>query len=185
VNANATGRDRPAPTSLAEPPSSQPGGRFVRVVDRLSSWAGGLAGIAVVLILALVCVEVLLRSLFGRSTMIADEMGGYLNVAVIYFGLAYTFREGGFIRVELLYDRLRGATRRTAQWLILLASIGYVAALTFYMARQALYSFENDIRSVDFSQTPLFLPQLLVVVGCLLMLLQLLAYVARRMRGLP
>ena len=160
-------------------------GGFARAVDRLSSWSGAVAGMAVVLILALVCLEVLLRSLLGRSTMVADEMGGYLNVAVVYLGLAYTFREGGFIRVELLYDQLRGRTRKAVQWSILLVSIAYIALLTIYMVRQAWYSFANDIRSVDYAQTPLFLPQLLVVAGSALLLLQLLAYATQRLRGLP
>lgn len=59
---------------------------FSKLARSIVQGAGYLAGVATVLILILVCVEVIVR-LFGSSTMIADEFAGYLNAAIIFLGL--------------------------------------------------------------------------------------------------
>ncbi len=158
---------------------------FIRLVERLSFAAGIAAGAAIILILGLICVEVVLRNFFGRSTMIADEFAGYLNVAVVFLGLGYTLRERGFIRIELLYERLRGHALVITRWLITFASIAYVAVLLFYAIKQVVYMYQGNIRSDNLSEAPLYIPQLLVVIGCALLLLQLLTYVVNRVRNVP
>ena len=85
----------------------------------LDRWVGRVAlglrrarsAIAVVAILVIVCIETVLRQ-FQASLLVTDEIAGYLNAAAIFLGLAWTLREGGFIRVELLYDRAAGASSR-------------------------------------------------------------------------
>ena len=158
---------------------------LARVIRLLSDVGGWIAAAAALLILVLVCAEVALRALAGRSTMIADEIGGYLNVAVVYLGLAYTLKEGGFIRVELLYQKLTGAARIVANWVILVASFAFVVATLIAMTRSVLYVYDQGIRSTDFTQTPLFLPQSLILIGLLLLALQLFAFALERARTLP
>ena len=158
--------------------------RFNRAVGALVRLGGIIAGTATVLILVLVCVEVVAR-LFNRSTMVADELAGYLNVAVIFFGLAYTLREGGFIRVELLYDKLTGSWRTAAKWFIVLSSLVFTAAITWFLALHVIYAYRYDTRAVSVLQTPEFLPQSMMIAGCLLVCLQLLAYVLDRVRRIP
>lgn len=157
---------------------------FNRCVGMLARAGGIVAGVATVLILLLVCVEVVAR-MFNHSTMVADELAGYLNVAVIFFGLAYTLREGGFIRVELLYDRLSGAWRSAAKWFIVLSSLGFTLATAWFLALHVAYAYKHDTRAVSVLQTPEFLPQSIMIVGCLLVCLQLLAYVLDRVRKIP
>ena len=160
-------------------------GRFARAVARVADWGGYVAGLAVVLILVLVCAEVLMRGIAGRSIMIADEVGGYLNVAAVYLGLAYTLKEGGFIRVELLYNRLEGRIRRMADWFILLASFAFVIVAFGVMVRHVVHTYADEIRSTDFTQAPLYLPQLPILAGLFLLGLQFLAYALNRARNLP
>jgi TRAP-type C4-dicarboxylate transport system permease small subunit len=163
--------------------------RFVNAFDRALSalaYAGAvLAALATLAILCLVCTEVFLRELFDQSTLIADEMSGYLNVAVVYLGLAYTLREGGFIRVEAVYSRIAHRAGRLAPWLIVLSSLAYLLVLIIYMGKHVAYSYEADIRSMFVSQTPLFWPQLLIPAGLGILALQLVAYALKRVRDLP
>ncbi len=158
---------------------------YLRLVGWITLAGAAAAGGAVVLIMLLVCLEVLLRGVFGHSTLIADEMGGYLNVAVIYLGLAYTLDRGGFVRVEIAYKRFTGPTAALARWLILLVSTGYIAVMLYFMVQYVQYSYDGGIRSFNVSQTPLWLPQSLIVVGSVILLMQLLAYVLQRARNLP
>lgn len=158
---------------------------YVRVVRLLTLAGAALSVTAVLLILSLVCVEVFLRTFLGTSTLIADEMSGYLNVAVIYLGLAYTLDDGGFVRVDAVYRRLTGATGALARWIIGLVSFAYIGVLLYFMVKYVAYSYHGGLRSAELSETPLYLPQSLIVIGSALLLLQLLAYLLKRVRDLP
>lgn len=159
--------------------------RFVRGVDRLSGWGGALASASVILITVLVCLEIVARDVFRTSIMISDEMSGYLYAAIVFFGLAQTFRDKGFIRVESLYDRFRGRAANILRWLFVLIAILYVSVLLVDAVRNLLYLFRGNVVSDTLTQTPLYLPQSLMVIGWAMLLLQLLTYVVRGMRDVP
>ena len=160
------------------------GGVIGRLVHHLVQAGGVLAGVSTVLILVLVCVEVVAR-LFNHSTMVADELAGYLNAAIVFFGLAYTVREGGFIRIELVYDRLRGGWLRAARWFIVVTSLLFTLTLTFFMALHVQYAFQKDTRAISVLATPEYIPMAVTVVGGVLLTLQLLAYLVDRVRKIP
>ncbi len=154
-------------------------------MDRVAAFFAALAGIALLLIFALEMVEIILRNLFGRSTMFADEMCGYLNVGVVFLGLAYTLARGGFIRVEMVYRHLKGAAKRAADWYAVIVSLAFASTLLYQMVKYTIYSFVNDVRSPEVTATPQYIPQLLVVIGVSVLVVQLLVFAARRCRGLP
>lgn len=161
------------------------GGPFCRFVDRLSGWLGALSALAIVAILVLVCVEIVMRNVLGRSTMISDEVAGYLNAAAVFLGLGYTLREGAFIRVDSLYIKLRGRVLLAARWAFTLVTLVSVAVLLYYMVKHVLYLYHNNVRSDSLSQTPLYIPESVVVVGLAVLLLQLLTYIVKRVRDVP
>lgn len=157
---------------------------FARLTRRLVDAGGFLAAVSTVLILVLVCVEVVARK-FNHSTMVADELAGYLNVGIVFFGLAYTIRERGFIRIELLYDRLRGLPLALARWFIVVTSLAFALVLGFFLASHVQYAFEKDIRAISVLATPEYIPMTFAVVGCVLVVLQLASYLLERVRNLP
>ena len=159
--------------------------RFTQLAGRLSDIGGDVAAACIVIILALVCVEVLLRNVFRSSTLIADEMSGYLNAAVLFLGLAYTLKEGGFIRVEVVYSKLRGWFGTIVKWVITLFSLLYTAVLIVYIWQHVSYSYAFNIRSPDVTETPLYIPQFVMWLGAIILGVQLLAYVLNRVRNVP
>jgi TRAP-type C4-dicarboxylate transport system permease small subunit len=159
--------------------------RAAGAMDKVANFCAALAGVSLIAIFVLEIVEITLRNLFGRSTMFADEMCGYLNVAVVFLGLAYTLARGGFIRVEILYKRFRGRVKAAADWYAVIVSLAFVATILDQMIRYTLYSFLNDVRSPEVTATPQYLPQLVLVVGMAVLVAQLLAFVFRRCRDLP
>lgn len=159
--------------------------RFSRLVDGISLAGGYLAGIACVLILVLVCVEVLIRSLFGLTTHISDEYGGYLNVAVIYLGLSYTLRQGGFIRVDVLYQRFTGWFAVVVRFLIVTVSLGYVAVIFYYMVGYVQNNHRMGTRAFSIMETPVWIPQLLVLIGSAILFLQLASFLLKGLRDVP
>ncbi|MER2534073.1 MAG: TRAP transporter small permease [Rhizobiaceae bacterium] len=159
--------------------------RYGAFADRCATWGARLAGVALVAICVLVMTEIIARNVFGTSTMIADEMCGYLNVAVVFLGLAYTMQQGGFIRVELLYHNFAGRMKRFADALSVLLSFSYICIVLYYMAKYMLFSYQNNIRSAELTQTPLFIPQAVLVLGACLLAIYLLKYILSRFRDVP
>lgn len=159
--------------------------RLSRLIERLSLFGGWLAGAAVLGILGLVTLEVVLRSLFGLSTQVADEFSGYLNVAAIYCGLAYALKEGAFVRVEPVYRLFRGRAGLAVRWFIVSASLAYVAVTGVHFFHYVVSNYRAGVLSTSFSQTPLWLPQCAVVFGSALLALQLAAYLLRGARDVP
>jgi TRAP-type mannitol/chloroaromatic compound transport system permease small subunit len=171
--------------SESNPEPATPAGPFCRAVDRLSGFFGGLAALAVLGILVLVCTEILMRNLFGRSTLISDELAGYLNAAAVFLALGYTLREGAFIRVDTLYLKMRGRVLIAARWVFTLLTATSVAVLLVFMAIHIGYLFRNNVRSDSLTQTPLYIPESVAIAGLAVLLLQLITYVVKRMRDVP
>lgn len=171
---------------MQPPPSTAPphGGALDRFVGRIAHACGVLAALAIVIVLVMICAETILRQ-FQSSLLITDEIAGYLNAAAIFLGLAWTLREGGFIRVEALYDRATGGLRRAFRWLIVLTAAAFAAVLLWVCTRHVIYAFDRDTRAVSVLDTPEWIPQSVMVLGLAVLLLQLLAWIVGRVRDIP
>ena len=159
--------------------------RLLRGIDTCSRWGAYLSSLAMLSIVTLILVEIVLRTFFNSSTMISDEYSGYLMVTMVMLGLSYTLAEGSHIRITILSERLKG---RAAQSLDLVATLiaatlcGYALYHSLWMV-QDTYSYQ--ILADSISETPLYLPQILIPVGLLLLELQLIAHFLRRLLSLP
>jgi TRAP-type C4-dicarboxylate transport system permease small subunit len=160
------------------------GSWFTRAVNALSNVCGFLSGLAVVAILVLISCEIVLRQ-FRSSLLVTDEFGGYLNAAVVFLGLAYTLRHGGFIRVEILYDNLGPRMKSLATWVLLTVSTVFIGVLFYVAIKHITYSYTQDTRAVSVLETPEWIPQLTMVLGLAVLLLQLIALVIARARNVP
>lgn len=177
---NALPQAKSGPTAAEQQATSA----FGRLVNRLADWSAVAAGVAVVAILVLVSIEVALRP-FRISLLVVDEICGYLNAAAVFLGLAYTLRDGGFIRVELIYDRLKGALRKATQWMIVATALVYTAVLLYYTIVHVAYLYDKNVRAVSVIETPEWIPQSFAIWGLLVLALQLAVYVLHRMRHVP
>jgi TRAP-type C4-dicarboxylate transport system permease small subunit len=146
--------------------------------DRVAAVAAAVSGATLVAMTALVTVEVLSRDLFNVSTLIADEMSGYLLVALTFIGLAPTLRGGGFIRIDTYRARLRGGARVGLELAIHVLALGYAVLLDWYLWRLTLDAWRLGTTSIQVSRTPLWIPQACMAVGGLLLVLDLLARLA-------
>ena len=156
---------------------------LLRFLDFLSRVSGWIAAIFVILIVLLMAVEILSRSFLGTSTMVVSDYSGYFLVALVLFGLGFTLREDGHIRIKLIRMRLSETAGRILDILIALGC----AAMTLFALRASLRmvlaSHRLDMRADTVAQTPFWIPQLVIPVGLLLLLIQLLAFIIRRVRS--
>jgi len=153
-------------------------------LDALATVSLWIAGLTLVAILILMNVEIVVRYLFGSSTLIADEYAGYGFAVLILTGFVYAHRRRAFLRVDIAARRLRGRPGRVV--LALAALFGMVVAIfSAYAGYKTLaLSMLFGSTSAFASETPLYLPQLVLPVGFGLLALSFAEEALRHILGL-
>lgn len=159
--------------------------RLLGLIDTGSRIGAYLSALAMLVIVALISVEIGARSLFSSSTLIADEYSGYLMVAVVMLGLSYTFAEGGHIRINILTSRLSDSSAQILDILVSLAALLMCAFFLYHSVLMVYDSFSYDMRADSISETPVYIPQIMIVLGFTFLTLQVAAYVVRRLLSSP
>lgn len=175
----------PGRGSEASPSAAGFAAIVVSIADWIALWSGRLAAISLVLIFLLVNTEIFARNVLGRSTLISDEMSGYLYVAVVLLGLPYTMQQRSFIRVEALHSHLHGSAKRAADWFCVLMSLLYLCVLFYCVTKYMIYSYVHHIGSEEITETPLFIPQSFVVLGVGFLIIYFLKFLVERCRDVP
>ncbi|WP_027858691.1 TRAP transporter small permease [Marinobacterium jannaschii] len=125
-----------------------------------------LSGSCLVAMTLLILSQIAARA-FGVIIPSSEDFAGWLLSATIFFGLAYTFNEGGHIRVTILLSRLSGVTLRVVEFLNLSAGLlisGYMAYWVSYTAYESyIYHDVTD----TYLAVPLWLVQLPMALGSL------------------
>jgi TRAP-type C4-dicarboxylate transport system permease small subunit len=141
----------------------------IRKINKVSLY---LAVFCIVAMTGLITTEIICRTVFNVSTLIADEYTGYLVCAMTFFGGAYALSVGSFLRIDILYDRFKGKFRKVmdaANWLI---GLVYTSFLLYFCTSVFIYSWQGAVVSIQHSRTPLVYPQAIMVFGCVLLLIQ-------------
>ena len=137
-------------------------------LDSLYRLSGVLAAVGMVATLVLVASGVLARPL-GIYLPGTDDYAGYAMAACGFLALAYTFKHGEHIRVTLIIERLSGRARIVMEWLATAFGSAIACTLAFYSMRLVLNSHEfNDI-SQGVDATPLWIPQLGMAIGTVIL----------------
>ena len=137
-------------------------------LDALYDAAGYLAALFMVGTLAFVLLGIgsRLSSWFVPGT---DAYAGYCMAAAGFLALAHTFRRGEHIRVTLILEHVGAKARRGLELWSLAAGSALASLFAYYSARLAFQSWDfNDI-STGNDATPLWIPQLAMAVGSLVL----------------
>jgi TRAP-type C4-dicarboxylate transport system permease small subunit len=135
-----------------------------RLLDGLYALGGGLAALCVLVILLLMVGASLGRSLDWRVSWINDVVS-WLCAAAAFLGMAYSFRNGDFVRVTLLLEKLPARARHAFEVGSLAVASVAIAYLGFWAARFTYQSWEfNDIAG-NMVAIPLWIPQMSFVIG--------------------
>ena len=94
-----------------------------------SKAAGLLAGLGVLAMAGLITFDVLMRYFLDRPQLFVDELASFLQVFVVFAGLAYTFRAGGHVRVDLVTSSLPRPVRAWLRAVTLALGLAFLAAV--------------------------------------------------------
>ena len=165
--------------SVASPPGRGPLGR---VLDRLYDASAALGALAMVLLLAMVMLSIVSRQV-GFNVPGVDAYAGYMMAAAGFLAMAHTLKKGEHIRVTLLVSSLQGAARRGIEvWALFAASL--LALLSaFYSCKLAWQSHAFHDISTSNDATPLWLPQLSMAIGAVVLAIAFVDELVLELRG--
>ena len=160
-------------------------GRVLDAVDRLSDWGAWASVACIAGILALIVGEVATRNLLNKSIDVAWEFSAFLMGAAFMLGAAYSLRTGAQIRVMVVLDHVPPALRQAIDVTATVYCIAVAGYLTCALGQLTWLSWVRDSHSDKASELPLWVAQLPLAVGALLLTLQSAVRLLRLLRGEP
>jgi TRAP-type C4-dicarboxylate transport system permease small subunit len=134
------------------------------LLDRLYIGAGALAALFLIGTLAMVVAGIAGR-LLSFNVPGTDAYAGYCMAAAGFLALAHTLKRGEHIRVTLLLEHLRPKPQRALElWALGVATL-LSALFAYYSVRLAWQSWDFNDVSTGNDATPLWIPQLTMALG--------------------
>jgi TRAP-type C4-dicarboxylate transport system permease small subunit len=153
-----------------------------RALDAIYNSAAALAALCMVGLLVMVLVSILGRQLHFHLPG-TDAYAGYLMAAAGFLSLAHTLKRGEHIRVTLLIGALKGRSQRALELWSLAAASALSALMAWYSLRLAWQSHTFNDVSTGNDATPLWIPQISMAVGTLVLTLAFIDELVLEWRG--
>ncbi|MEO8081788.1 MAG: TRAP transporter small permease subunit [Caldimonas sp.] len=153
-----------------------------RALDALYDGSAALGAVCMVLLLVAVMLSIVSRQLHFNIAGI-DAYAAYLMAAAGFLALAHTLKRGEHIRVTLVLSALPPRARRAFEiWSLAAASL-LAALFAFYACKLAWQSHTfHDISTAN-DATPLWLPQLSMAIGAVVLVIAFVDELVLELRG--
>ena len=153
-----------------------------RVLDGLYDGAAAMAALCMVGLLVMVLLSVLGRQL-NFHVPGTDAYAGYMMAAAGFLALAHTLKRGEHIRVTLLLSALKGKAHHALEVWALSVATGLAALSAVYACRLSWQSYTFHDISTSNDATPLWIPQLTMAAGTLILLIAFIDELVLELRG--
>ena len=144
--------------------------------------AAALAALFMVLLLGAVLLSIASRQFHFHVPGI-DAYAGYLMAATGFLALAHTLKRGEHIRVTLVINALRGTSRKALEVWALVVALLLAMLFAYYSCRLAWQSYTFHDISTSNDATPLWIPQLSMAWGTLVLAIAFLDELVLELRG--
>lgn len=141
-----------------------------RFLDVIYDGAAALAALFMVLLLIMVLLSILGREMgfYVRGT---DAYAGYFMAAAGFLALAHTLKRGDHIRVTLLINAVKGRFKKAMEIWALAAAVALSGLFAYYSVKLSVNSFQFNDVSTGNDATPLWIPQISMGVGAVVLLI--------------
>ena len=133
-------------------------------LNKLYRISGYIASTFLVFVAIFILIGISSR-IFGFYIRGLAEYSGYCMASASFFALAYTFVEGGHIRITLFLEKLSGFKKMLVEiWCLSMATFfsGYLA---FYFIKMWIISYKFQERSEGADEILIWIPQTSVAIG--------------------
>jgi len=149
--------------------------RLIQFIDGLSNWASNVSAVVLGLMTILILVEIILWNLFEKTTLIAGEYSAYGLAAIIFLGAGYCLKERGHIRITLVLGFLPKRLSRVITFIATGITTAFMGYLWWYLLKMVRATIRYDSTSGTLTNTPLWIPQMVMLIGAACFFLQLVA----------
>ena len=153
-----------------------------RLLDFLYAASAWLAALAMIGVLLMVLLSIVSRQ-FGFHVAGTDAYAGYSMAAAGFLALAHTLKRNEHIRVTLLLSKLKGRGHHALEMWALTAAVFLSGLFAFYSVRLAWVSRAINDMSTSNDATPLWIPQIAMAVGTVILLVALIDDWVLELRG--
>lgn len=150
---------------------------------RLYAAAGVLAAVLLALLAILILTAIVSRFI-GAYVPGLNAYAGYVMGGSTFLAMAYTFREGGHIRVNILMNALGGKARWLVQLWCFLAGSVIAVFFAWYIVKMTIVSYRFEEVSESADATALWIPQAFLAVGAVILAISVVHHLARFLFGL-
>ena len=135
-----------------------------RYLNKLYKLSGYIAATFLIFVAIFILIGILSR-LFNFYIRGLAEYSGYSMAAASFFALAYTFVEGGHIRITLFLEKLSGLKKKLIEiWCLSIASF-FSGYFSFYFIKMLIISYKFQERSEGADEILIWIPQSSVAIG--------------------
>ncbi|RXJ68687.1 C4-dicarboxylate ABC transporter permease [Halarcobacter ebronensis] len=129
--------------------------KLERGFDKFANFIGTITAIAMVLMILNVFYDVVMRYFFKSGSIAMQEMEWHLFSVIILIGIAYTLKEDGHVRVDLIYDKL---TPRKKAMINMIGSIIFILPIAILVGLSSIDNAVEAFHSMEQSGDPGGLP---------------------------
>jgi TRAP-type C4-dicarboxylate transport system permease small subunit len=134
-----------------------------------SAWASGTC---LVLMVLLILAQIVAR-LIGEIIPSSEDFAGWILSATIFFGLAYTFHEGGHIRVTIMLNRCSAKKQLFFEYINIVVGLAISGFLAYYTIVTVYDSFDYHEVTDTYLAVPLWMVQTPMAIGSLFLFIAL------------
>ena len=153
-----------------------------KALDTLYDSAAWIAASFMVALLVMVILSVAGREL-GFHVRGTDAYAGYMMAGAGFFALAHTLKRGEHIRVTLLLQALAPAARRRFEIFSLAVAVLLAGLLAFFSVKLCWQSWQFHDISTSNDATPLWIPQISMALGTLILFIAFVDEFVSELRG--
>ena len=133
-------------------------------LNKLYKFSGYIAAIFLIFVAVFILIGISSR-IFGFYIRGLAEYSGYCMASASFFALAFTFVEGGHIRITLFIEKLSGLKKKIVEiWCLIIASF-FSSYLAFYFIKMLIISYKFQERSEGADEILIWIPQTSVAIG--------------------
>jgi len=133
-------------------------------LNKLYKFSGYIAATFLIFVAIFILIGIFSR-IFGFYIRGLAEYSGYCMASASFFALAYTFVEGGHIRITLFLEKLSGLKKKIVEiWCLTVASF-FSGYLSFYFIKMLIISYKFQERSEGADEILIWIPQTSVAIG--------------------
>ena len=153
-----------------------------RTLDALYDGCAALGAIFMIALLVMVLLSIVSREI-GFNVPGIDAYAGYMMAAAGFLAMAHTLKKGEHIRVTLLLGALKGGAKRGLELWALFAATLLALLSAVYSSKLAWQSYVFHDISTSNDATPLWIPQLSMAIGAIVLAIAFIDEFVLELRG--